>query len=128
MTMAVPGTTVVGEARNRLKVGASQVKFAAASAPVYENPASLAECRPNTPTREGPCAPPLSPGSAEWQILHRCVNTVFPAVASAPSAGALAARSPKPTTDHTDTKVPLIAVSTLTFARTRLRTVLWDLT
>src|SRR5258706_1259447 len=104
--MAEPGTTVVGDARNRLRVGASQVKFAAASAPVYENAASLAACRPNTPTREGPCAPPLSPGSAEWQILHCCANTVFPAVASAPRTRALAARRPKPPTDHAAPNVP----------------------
>src|SRR5258708_24918862 len=121
--MAEPGTTVVGDARNRPRVGASQVKFAATSAPVYENAASLAACRPNTPTREGPCAPPLSPGSAEWQILHCCANTAFPAVASAPSTGALAARSPKPATDQAAPKVPLNPSSSPASPRTPPRTV-----
>src|ERR1700692_322773 len=100
MTMAEPGMTVVGDARNLLKVGASQVKLAARSAPVYENPSALAACRPYTPVREGPCAPPLSPGSAEWQILHCWVKNVLPAVASAPREGALAARNPTLIQDH----------------------------
>src|SRR6266849_2004410 len=101
--MAEPGTTVVGDARNRFKVAASQVKWAARSAPVYEKPAAPAAGRPYTPMREGPCAPPLSPGSAVWQILHCWRNNILPAVASAPSAGAVAvaARKPKPIPDHT---------------------------
>src|ERR1700738_443479 len=111
MTMAEPGTTVLGDARNRPKVAASQVKLAARSAAVYENPAALAACRPYTPVSEGPCAPPLSPGSAVWQILQCWVKNVLPAVASAPSAGALAARSPRLIPNHTVTKLRLIRYS-----------------
>src|ERR1700692_985215 len=39
---------------------------------------------------EGPCAPPSSPGSAEWQMLHCWRNSALPAAASAPKAGVLA--------------------------------------
>src|ERR1700688_949272 len=42
------------------------------------------------PMREGPCAPPSSPGSAEWQMLHCWRKSALPAAASAPKAGALA--------------------------------------
>src|SRR5260370_14750695 len=108
MTMAVPGTTVAGDARNRRRVGASQVKLAARSAPVYENPAALAACRPYTPMRDGPCAPPVSPGSAEWQILHCWVKNVLPAGASAPRAGRLSAGNPQLVPGHTLARIPLI--------------------
>src|ERR1700679_4317728 len=99
--MAEPGTTVVGEARNPFRVDASQVKLEARNAWVYEKPAAAAECRPYRPMREGPCAPPLSPGSAEWQRLHCWRKRAFPAIASAPNAGGAAARTGGQTTGHT---------------------------
>src|SRR5882724_10511889 len=48
----------------------------------------VAEWRPNTPLRLGPCAPPLSPLSALWHSAHCWRKTVLPAFASAANVGA----------------------------------------
>ncbi len=63
-TIEVPGTTLVGSARKRFRVAASQVSFESRSAVVYENWGALAAARPMMPINDGPCAPPLSPDSA----------------------------------------------------------------
>src|SRR5450631_4322435 len=59
---------------------------------------------------EGPCAPPLSPDSAAWQMLHCWRNSDLPAAESAPNAGTLAKPTPAQTPDNTLSIVRLIPV------------------
>src|SRR5690606_14067155 len=104
--MLEPGTTLVGEARNRSSVGPSQVRFDLRSASVYVNCELLAAGAPKIPVSAGPCAPPSSPCSAVWQSAHCARNTVLPAFASAPKAGAAHARTRTLTTSSRVIQTP----------------------
>ena len=84
--MVVPGTRVLGAAKKRFSVAASQVNMEARNAGLYAKFGTLAAERPITPTSDGPCAPPLSSASAEWQMAQRCLNICLPSAASAARA------------------------------------------
>src|SRR5262245_7279698 len=101
MTMAVPGTTEEGEARNLSSVPASHTRWELASALVYPKFVSAAAGRPTTPASAGPCpACGRSPCPVAWQIAQFCWKSALPLTASPPDAepvsSALAAENSEP--------------------------------
>src|SRR5213075_2961498 len=87
-TIADPGTTMVGAVRKRSSVALSHVRPESINAFVYVKAALLAARLPKTRCKLGPCAPPLSFGSALWQRLHCSRKALLPAFASAANVGA----------------------------------------
>jgi len=66
--IAVPGTSLLGSARNWMNVLASQVSTEPVIAGVKWKPDSDPAFRPATPASEGPM--PFTPGWLEWQAEH----------------------------------------------------------
>ncbi len=87
ITMAEPGTTLVGEVRKRSSVPASQVRPEVLSAAYSQSRCSRNDDR--TPRLgSDPGRRRCHRGSALWHNAHWARNTALPAVASAPKTGA----------------------------------------